>query len=65
MSEVHNVRWLLDDNGGGVVLLFIDDGAHTVEHRYEFKSFDELPDHVANSIHEDGRTEGEITTTPS
>ncbi len=43
--------------------MFIDDGPHTVQHRYVFKSFDELPDYVADSIREDGRTEGEITTT--
>ena len=65
MPEIHTVRWLLDDHGGGVVKVFIDQERHTVEHRYEFRSFDELPDYVANSIREDGRTEGEITTTPS
>ena len=64
MSEAHHVRWLLDDDGGGVVKVFIDHGPHTVQHRYVFKSFDELPDYVADSIREDGRTEGEITTTP-
>ncbi len=63
MGEVHNVRWLLDDDGGGVVKVFIDYGAHTVEHRYVFKSFDELPDYVADSIRTDGRIAGEITTT--
>ena len=63
MGEVHNVRWLLDDDGGGVVKVFIDYGAHTVEHRYVFKSFDELPDYVADSIRQDGRIAGEITTT--
>ncbi len=65
MGEVHNVRWLLDDNGGGVVKVFIDQERHAVEHRYIFTSLSELPDYVANSIREDGRTEGEITTTPS
>ena len=64
LSEVHDIRWLLDDDGGGAAKVFIDHGAHTVEHRYVFKSFDELPDYVADSIREDGRTEGEITTTP-
>ena len=63
LSEVHDISWLLDDDGGGVAKVFIDHGAHTVEHRYVFKSFDELPDYVADSIREDGRTEGEITTT--
>jgi hypothetical protein len=64
LSEVHHVRWLLDDDGGGVVKVFIDSGPHTVQHRYVFTSFDELPDYVADSIREDGRIEGEITTTP-
>ncbi len=63
MSEGHHVRWLLDDDGGGVVKVFIDDGPHTVQHRYVFKSFDELPDYVADSIRKDGRIAGEITTT--
>ena len=63
MSEVHELSWLLDDDGGGVAKMFIDHGAHTVEHRWVFKSFDELPDYVADSIREDGRIAGEITTT--
>ena len=63
---LHSIRWILDDEGGGVVVVFIDHGAgHTAEHRYEFRSFDGLPDDVTNSIRKDGRTEGEITTTPS
>ncbi len=65
MPEIHTVRWLLDDHGGGVVKVFIDQERHAVEHRYIFTSLSELPDYVANSIREDGRTEGEITTTPS
>jgi hypothetical protein len=63
MEDVYNVRWLLDDDGGGVALVFIDQGPHTVEHRYVFKSFDELPNDVADSIREDGRSEGETTAT--
>ena len=64
MGEVYNVRWLLNDDGGGVALVFTDQGQpHTVEHRYVFKSFDELPNEVADSIREDGRTEGETTAT--
>ncbi len=66
MGEIHEIRWLLDDDGGGVAKVFIDHGAHhSVEHRYRFKSFDELPNYVADSIREDGRTQGETTTTPS
>ena len=63
MGEVHNVRWLLDGDGGGVALVFTDQGPHTVQHRYLFKSFEELPNEVADAIREDGRTEGESTAT--
>ena len=63
MSEAHELSWLLDADGGGVAKAFIDHGAHTVEQRWVFKSFDELPDYVADSIREDGRIAGEITTT--
>ncbi len=65
LPELHTVRWSLDDHGGGAVKVFIDQERHTVEHRYIFTSLSELPGDVANSIREDGRTEGEITTTRS
>ena len=65
MPEIHTVRWLLDEHGGGVVKVFIDQEHHTTEHRFIFRSFSELPSDVASSIREDGRAEGEITTTRS
>jgi len=37
LSEIHDLRWLLDDDGGGVATVFIDYGAHTVGHELDPK----------------------------
>ena len=64
MSEVREIRWHLNEDGGGVAHVFVDYKSHIDEHKHVFNSLDnpdEIPEAIADAIRNDGRAEGTIS----
>ena len=59
LRDLHSVRWRMDDEGGGSAFVFAYRDETLVQHEHFFDSLDELPDHIAEIIRQDGGTEGE------
>lgn len=60
MSETVSYRWIIDDDGGGTLFTFTDDGSGVVESTIDFESLDDLPKGLAEAIRQDGDTRGEF-----
>jgi hypothetical protein len=65
MSETISYRWVIDEDGGGTLYTFTDDGSQVVESTIDFDSLDELPENLADAIREDGGTRGEFPRGPN
>ena len=56
-----NLRWELDEDGGGTAWLFESEGATAGEvTQWVFDSLDKLPPDIAAAISKDGRQSGDI-----
>jgi hypothetical protein len=64
MSKTVSYRWVIDEDGGGTLRTFTDDGARVVESTIDFDSLEDLPKGLAEAIRDDGGTEGEFPTGP-
>lgn len=64
MSETVSYRWVIDDDGGGTIRVFTDDGTGVTESVIDFDSLDDLPEGLAGAILDDGGTTGEFPRAP-
>ena len=59
LESLHSVRWERDEAGGGAAFVFVYRDETLVQQEHFFNSLDDLPEHIATVIRQDGGTQGE------
>ena len=59
LDSLHSVRWKMNVEGGGAAFVFAYRDDTLVQQEYFFNALEDLPEHIAEAIRQDGGTEGE------
>ena len=59
LDSLHSVRWKMNVEGGGAAFVFAYRDDTLVQQEHFFNSLDDLPEHIAEVIRQDGGTGGE------